>query len=64
MPSITMQPGSDPVSQAIAHSALMAGARPVPLVSTAYDIDIRGGLPRWLWLGRSATTKRRASKRR
>jgi Vault protein inter-alpha-trypsin domain len=44
MPSITMQPGSDPVSQAIASSALMAGARPVPLVSTAYDIDIRGGL--------------------
>lgn len=44
MPSITMQPGSDPVSQAIGHSALMAGARPVPLVSTAYDIDIRGGL--------------------
>jgi hypothetical protein len=39
-----MQPATDPVSQAIARSALMAGTRQVPLVSTAYDIDIRGGL--------------------
>src|SRR5215471_16420036 len=44
MPSISMQPGTDPVSQAIARSALMAGTRPVPLVSTSYDINIRGGL--------------------
>src|SRR5215510_3758397 len=44
MPSFTIERGSDPVSQAIASSALMAGARPVPLISTAYDIDIRGGL--------------------
>jgi hypothetical protein len=39
-----MQPGTDPVSQAIARSALMAGTRPVPLLSTSYDINIRGGL--------------------
>ena len=44
MPSISMQPGSDPVSQAIARSDLMADHRPVPLVSTAYEIHIRGGL--------------------
>jgi hypothetical protein len=44
MPSISMQPGTDPVSQAIARSAQMAGAKPVPLISTAYDINIRGGL--------------------
>ena len=44
MPSISIKPATDPVSQAIASSALMAGTRPVPLISTAYDIDIRGGL--------------------
>src|SRR5215831_6316986 len=44
MPSISIQPANDPVSQAIASSSRMAGTRPAPLVSTAYDIDIRGGL--------------------
>lgn len=44
MPSTSMQPGTDPVSQAIARSVLMAGTRQVPLVSTSYDINIRGGL--------------------
>lgn len=35
---------NDPVSQAILHSRLMAGSRPVPLVATTYDIDVHGGL--------------------
>lgn len=44
MPRITARTEADPVSQAIAHSSLMAAGQPVPLVSTSYDINIRGGL--------------------
>jgi hypothetical protein len=44
MPSISMLPATDPVSHAIGRSALMADRHPIPLLSTAYDIHIRGGL--------------------
>lgn len=37
-------PASTPLSKAIASSSLMADRRPIPLVATAYDIDIFGGL--------------------
>lgn len=44
MPRITARTEADPVSQAIAHSSLVAAGQPVPLVATSYDISIRGGL--------------------
>lgn len=44
MPQTSVRTEADPVSQAVAHSHLMAGHRPVPLVSTSYRIAIRGGL--------------------
>ena len=40
----TAQSGTDPLSRAIVNSALMTGHRPVPLVATAYDIRVTGGL--------------------
>lgn len=44
MPNTRPLPGTDPVSQAVSRSTLMAGCRPIPLIATAYDIRIHGGL--------------------
>jgi len=44
MPTMTLRSANQTISSAINHSAAMAGHRPVPLVSTAYDIQISGGL--------------------
>ena len=44
MPNAETLPANDPVSRAIARELANRRAHPVPLVATAYDIAITGGV--------------------